>query len=77
MLDFGQKLVRLHYSTCELVDDYEWALGIALDYEVLARCWHLVAHLHLELTADRDLLVKVRDTVLAQVLLALVLRGMQ
>lgn len=76
MLDIGYELVRLHYSACELVDDYERALGVALDYEVLASCWHLVARLHLELTADRDLLVKVRDAVLAQVLLALILRGM-
>lgn len=58
-------MVLLHYSTCELVDDDEWTLGVALDYKILTRGWYLVAHFHLELTAERDLLVEVGNAVFA------------
>ena len=58
-------MVLLHYSTSELVDNDQRTLGVTLDNEVLASCRDLVAHLHLELATQRDLLVEVRYAVLA------------
>jgi hypothetical protein len=76
LLDIGRELVRLDYTTCELVDDYKRTLRVTFNNEILPSGWHLVAHLHLELTADRYLLVKVRNTMLAQVFLPILLRVM-